>query len=202
MIAFALTCLLIELTPGPNMATVAALALAYGRAAGLAAVAGVALGLALSGLAAAFGLAALIQEVPAVFAVLRYAGSAYLLWLAYDAWRNADEAEEGVEAGRTLSSLFVTGLMTNLLNPKAFVFYLAILPGFIVPRPEGVIGQTLALIAIYVAIATAIHTAIVLAAGAARSALAAGPGLVRVRRVLAVLLAGVAVWMFIATRPT
>ncbi len=88
MFAFALTSLLIELTPGPNMAYLATVALAQGRRPALMAVAGVALGLSLSGVAAALGLAAIAVSTPMLLDVLRYAGIAYLLWLAWDTWRD------------------------------------------------------------------------------------------------------------------
>ncbi len=80
--AFAVTSLIIELTPGPNMAYLALIAATEGRRPGYAAVAGVALGLGALGLAAAVGLSALIAEAPVVYQAIRWAGVAYLLWLA------------------------------------------------------------------------------------------------------------------------
>lgn len=199
MIAFALTCLVVEITPGPNMTTLAALAIAYGRGAGLAAVAGVALGLALTGVGAALGLAVIVMEAPAIYEALRYAGAAFLLFLAWEAWRDADAPAEAAGADPRWRALFLRGLLTNLINPKAFMFYVAILPGFVRPAVDGsVMGPTLALVVIYVTIATLIHAAIVLAAARLGTALVGGGQLVSVRRGLAVLLAGVAVWMFVA----
>ena len=88
-ISFAFAAVLVELTPGPNMAWLALLAATEGRARGFAAVAGVALGLGLMGAAAALGLAALVQTQPQVYQALRWAGMLYLLWLALEAWRAA-----------------------------------------------------------------------------------------------------------------
>jgi threonine/homoserine/homoserine lactone efflux protein len=192
MLAFALTSLLIELTPGPNMAYLAAVALSQGRRSALMAVAGVALGLALSGTAAAFGLAALATASPVVLQGLRWAGIAYLLWLAFDTWR-----EQKGEGADELAS-FRRGLITNLLNPKAFAFYLSVMPGFL---PEGGgIGLVLLHVAIYVAIATLVHSAIVIAADALRPFLErAGPRRL-IRRILAAGLVGVAIWFALSTR--
>jgi len=190
---FAFASALIELTPGPNMAYLAVVASAEGRRRGLAAVAGVALGLAVVGLAAALGLAALISASPVAYQLLRWAGIGYMLWLAWDGWR---ESGDGVAALRPLSTArtyFQRGLITNLLNPKAAVFYISVLPPFV--DPSGPVGpQTLLLSAIYVVIATAIHAGIVLAAGSARAWLA-DPRRARIaRRVLSLALAAVAVW--------
>src|SRR5689334_24691234 len=91
LLAFALTCLIVEITPGPNMAYLAALSLSRGAAMGLAAVAGVALGLSVYGVAAAFGVAAIIENSPILYEALRWAGVLYLLWLAWEAWSTADD---------------------------------------------------------------------------------------------------------------
>ncbi len=196
VLAFVLTSLIVELTPGPNMATLAVLAATRGRAAGLAAVAGVALGLAVVGTLAALGLAALVQASPTAWEVLRWGGAAYLLWLAVDTWRDAD-AEPGFTADGTLARAFRDGLVINLLNPKAAVFYVAVLPGFLPPGagPTLTIGYAL----IYVAVATAVHAGIVLLAGAAVRWLAEGRRRRAAARLFAVLLAGIAVWLVIAT---
>ena len=80
---FLMTALMIELTPGPNMTYLAVVSLGEGKRAGLFAVAGVALGLLISGLVAALGLAAVISESPFLFQLLRWGGVFYLIWLAY-----------------------------------------------------------------------------------------------------------------------
>ncbi len=193
--AFALTSAVIEMTPGPNMTWLAVVAATEGRRAGYAAVAGVCLGLAVIGLAAALGMAAVIADNPAVYQALRWAGVAYLLWLAWDAWRDAGQPEAAGDEGR----YFGRGLMTNLLNPKAALFYLAVLPGF-VTAGEGALAATVTLTLIYVAIATLIHAGIVTLAGAARGLLENPVRERRVRRALAVALALVAVWFAITSR--
>ncbi len=191
--AFALTAIAIELTPGPNMVWLAIVAASAGRRAGFAAVAGVALGLAIVGTAAAFGLAAVMAGSPVAYQVLRWAGIAYLLWLAWDGWRDADDPPEQAGLGASLGTYFQRGLLTNLLNPKAFLFYITVLPGF-APAPAA-LPDVLVLTAIYVVVATLIHAGIVAAAGAARDWLMFKERAIRVRRALALLLVGVALWV-------
>jgi threonine/homoserine/homoserine lactone efflux protein len=190
------TALLIEVTPGPNMAYLAVLAATEGRRPGLAAVAGVALGLTLLGALGALGLAAVIGASPVLSLALRWAGVAYLLWLAWDAWRDAGAPEdEGL--GRTLAGYFGRGLLTNLLNPKAAAFYVTVLPPFLSPAAPA-LPQTLTLSALYVGVATLVHAAIVLFAGGAARLLTDKAQERRLRRLGAAALAGVALWLALA----
>jgi threonine/homoserine/homoserine lactone efflux protein len=190
---FALTSLLLELTPGPNMAWLAMLAATEGRRLGLAAVAGVGLGLALLALLAALGLTALLTTYPLAYQVLRWAGVAYLCWMAWDIWRGEDQAEDHAHLGVSALRQFRRGLITNLLNPKAAVFYVTVLPGFLPP----VAGfATVSIYSFtYVAIATAMHGAIVALAGTAQGWLADGTRVRVTRRIMAVALVAVALWL-------
>lgn len=200
LLAFALTCFVIELTPGPNMAYLAALSLSQGVRAGIAAVAGIALGLSVYGVAASLGLSAVIENSTFLYEALRWGGVAYLLWLAWDAWAAEREvAPEAVEGGISPWTAFRRGLITNLLNPKAAVFYVAVLPDFVQVGRGSVAAQTLMLSAIYVGIATAIHLIIVLLASRLQSVIATPEQRRTVRRVLAVLLAAIAVWFAFST---
>jgi threonine/homoserine/homoserine lactone efflux protein len=194
LITFATTCLVIELTPGPNMAYLALLSASQGRRAGLAAALGVGLGLLVVGLAAAFGLAAIISNSRVLYGVLRWGGVAYLFWLAWEAWQTADETSPGkADAFDKQAMHFRRGFITNLLNPKAAIFYVGILPSF-VDISKNVVGQTITLSIIYVAIATIVHMAIVVLTGAARPLLENERQSMMIRRVLAIVLAGIAIW--------
>ena len=127
LLPFAATALVIELTPGPNMVWLALLAATEGRRPALAAVAGVALGLAAMGGLLSLGIGALIETQPALLAVLRWAGVGFLLWLAWESWRDAGRpAHHQPGGGETPAQAFVRGLLTNLLNPKAALFFLLI----------------------------------------------------------------------------
>lgn len=116
LLAFILTCLVIELTPGPNMAYLAVLGVSIGRRAGFAATLGIALGLLIVGLAAALGLAVVIANSRLLYEALRWAGALYLFWLAWEAWRREDTLPDTAAAGD--SKYFLRGLVTNLLNPR------------------------------------------------------------------------------------
>src|ERR1043165_3036704 len=162
LLAFALTALVIEITPGPNMTYLAALSLSSGIRTGFASVAGIALGLMTYGVIAAFGLAAAIDHSPLLYGLLRWGGVAYLLWLAWEAWSGEEDIapDKAGDGDARPWPAFRRGLITNLLNPKAAVFYVAVLPEFVAPQGSGIVAQTLSLSAVYVAIATAIHALI------------------------------------------
>jgi threonine/homoserine/homoserine lactone efflux protein len=200
MLAFTLTSLIIEITPGPNMAYLVALSLANGWRVGLAAVAGVAFGLATIGVAAAFGLAAIINESKTFYEILRWLGVGYLLWLAIDMWRSETEISAIATDGHyaRLRSAFSRGLVTNLLNPKAAIFYIVVVPTFVRPG-EDALRQTVELTAIYVAVATLVHSALALTAGAQHERIARPDRRRKVRRSLALALVAIAVWVAIST---
>jgi threonine/homoserine/homoserine lactone efflux protein len=197
-VPFLITALLVELTPGPNMAWLALTSASQGRRPGLAAVAGIALGLALLGGASALGLAELAARSPFAFHLLRYAGVAYLLWLAWKAWVGEKESSPDVASHNAIGAWFRHGLLLNLLNPKAAVFFVAVLPAYILPNAK-VAAQTFLLSASYVAIATIIHLIIVGLAGQAHGWLSVGGRRHIIRRIFAGLLAAIAVWFLIGT---
>lgn len=193
-LSFLLAVAAMELTPGPNMAWLALLAASAGRAAGLAAVAGITLGLALQGVAAALGVAALMAAWPGLAAALHLAGVGYLIWLAIGSWRDAARPEHHQPGGgEDAPTGFRHGLVTNLLNPKAAVFFLTVLPGFLSEAPT--VGGTLSLSAVYLAVASAVHLGIVFTAGAVRPWLEDPAVSVRLHRVQAFVLLGVAAWL-------
>lgn len=196
--AFLLASLVIELTPGPNMAYLAGLAATRGLRTGLAAVAGVALGLAALGLLAAFGVATLVRGSPAVYEVLRWAGVAYLLWLAWATATSEDGAEEGASETDRARPAFRAGLITNLLNPKALIFYVAVLPTFS-GGADATLAWVVALSGAYVAVATIVHTGVVVGASRLRPILDDAHKRQRARRIFAVALVGIAIWFAIGT---
>lgn len=196
---FLLTVAITELTPGPNMAYLALVGSRWGRVAGLMSVAGVALGLAIYLAAAVAGLTRLLLEWPWVFESLRWTGAAFLIWLAVDSWRGSAEtfdasAAAAAPAGRRL---FWRGVLANVLNPKAALFYAVLLPGFTNSKAENPAAQMAILRTIHLAVATSVHLAIVMTASGLRPRDAAR----RARadrlagRVMAVGLVAVAVWL-------
>lgn len=194
---FALASLLSELIPGPNMGYLALIAVGEGRRAGLAAVGGVAAGLAGLGLAAALGLAALVEASPVAYQVLRWGGIAWLLWLAWLAWRGEEGAEARAAAGAPPWRHFRRGLITNLLNPKAAVFYVAVQPAFLPAEPGT--ADIVLFSATFVAIATGVHAGVVVLAGAVHGLLARPSRAAALRRASAAGLVAVAAWVAATT---
>ena len=201
LLVFALTALIIEITPGPNMTYLAALSLSSGMRTGFAAVAGIAIGLATYGIVAALGLAAVIDNSPLLYGLLRWGGVAYLLWLAWETWSSERETSPDATAGPDGEPwiAFRRGLVTNLLNPKAAVFYIAVLPEFVRSGADTVMSQTLALSAVYVTVATIIHSGIVALAGSLQSKIATPDNRRTVRRLLALALVVIAIWFALTT---
>lgn len=190
---------LVELTPGPNMGWLALIAAGRGRTAALAAVAGVTLGLAIWMLAAVAGLTAVVLQRPVLHEIIRWAGVAYLAWLAWEAWRGPGAGSADTVEGRR-RDLFLRGLAANLLNPKAAIFYTALLPTFVRPGAGSPTAQALTLGALHLMVATLIHGVIVVSA-----ARAGGPILRRLdgraaRAVMAGGILAVALWMAWETR--
>ena len=144
-----------------------------------------------SGIVAAFGVAELVQASPLLYEGLRWAGVLFLLYLAWEGWTRAPTSPQAT-ASRA-GAISMRGLVTNLLNPKAAVFYVAVLPTFIdASRP--VLPQTFSLTAIYVLVATIVHAAIVVLAGTLEPFLNDPRREKIARRVLSALLACVAIW--------
>ena len=127
LFAFAVTAVLIELTPGPNMGYLAVVAASAGRRAGLAATAGVAVGLLSAGIASSLGLAAIVATSGLVYELLGWSGAFYLLWLAWEGWPDAPGGFEKPVDTSSDKGFFLKGFVNNLLNPKASIFYLSVL---------------------------------------------------------------------------
>jgi threonine/homoserine/homoserine lactone efflux protein len=134
---FVVTVFVLNATPGVDMMITASRTLQHGLRGGLATALGVNAGCIVHTLAAAFGLAALLSASAAAFATVKWVGAAYLLWLAIGmlrgAWRGGGAAPIAVQGDAATSgwALFRQGLLTNLLNPKIALFFLALLPQFI-----------------------------------------------------------------------
>jgi threonine/homoserine/homoserine lactone efflux protein len=134
LLAFAIASIALILTPGPDQLLIAARAAGQGREAGVVASLGIGVGLVFHTTAAALGVAAVVAALPLALELIRYAGAAYLLWLGIRLLRARGEAGAAVTAPRApLSAVFRQGILTNLLNPKIVLFFLAFLPQFVTP---------------------------------------------------------------------
>jgi len=133
-IAYLAAAWVLILTPGPDMMFVLGQALAGGARRGWAATAGIMTGAACHCLAAACGVAALLAASPTAFTALRIAGAVYLLWLGFQALRSAWRGDGvALAPGAPARQAWLQGALTNLLNPKVALFFLAFLPQFVDP---------------------------------------------------------------------
>lgn len=203
LLGFALVALTMVLTPGPNMIYLISRSITQGPMAGIISLGGVALGFVFYMLCAALGITALLFAVPFAYDALRLAGAAYLMWLAWQALKPNGRSPFQVRelAVDTPRKLFAMGLFTNLLNPKAAMLYLALLPQFIDPAHGSVLTQSLALGFTQIAISVSVNALIALAAGSIALFLGARPSWLLVQRwLMGTVLAGLAVRMALETK--
>jgi len=191
------------LTPGPNMMYLVSRSICQGRRAGLVSLGGVGLGFLVYMLAAAFGITALLFAVPLAYDGLRLAGAAYLLYLAWAALKPGGRSpfqvrDLPVDSNRRL---FAMGFLTNLLNPKAAMMYLSLLPQFIDPARGNVLTQSLALGSLQIIISLSLNALIATAAGTIATFLGSRPlWLVLQRWVMGTALAGLGLRMAFESR--
>lgn len=204
LLAFGLISLGMVLTPGPNMIYLISRSICQGRTAGLISLGGVALGFLVYLVCAALGITALLMAVPHAYDVLRFAGAAYLLYLAWQALRPGGRSPFQL---RTLDHdsprrLFGMGLFTALLNPKIAVMYLSLLPQFIQPHGHGsVMVQSVVLGLVQIATSISVNALIVLAAGSIATFLAGRPRWQTVQRgLMGTVLGALAVRMLVDAR--
>ncbi len=198
LIGFALLALGMVLTPGPNMVYVVSRSICQGRKAGLISLGGVGLAFIVYMFAAALGITSLLMAVPFAYDTLRFAGAAYLGWLAWQALKPGGRSPFALQQLPVDSPrrLFAMGFMTNLLNPKAALLYLSLLPQFIVPEAGSVFTQAVILGSVQIAISLSVNAMIALAAGSISGFLGTRPGWLAVqRRLMGTMLAGLALRM-------
>ena len=146
-LAFLATAILLTLSPGPDNMMVLSIGIAKGRLRGVAFGLGCAFGCLSHTVLAVIGVSALIAASPVAFTALRVGGGLYLVWLGYNALRSqgGSKTGDGDAAPASLRSLFTRGLVANAINPKVVLFFLSLLPQFVVPANGNVPGQMLAL---------------------------------------------------------
>ncbi|MFD7626312.1 LysE family translocator [Streptomyces sp. NPDC059851] len=183
------------LTPGPNMIYLVTRSVAQGRRAGLLSLTGVAAGFLVYLTAVTAGIAAVFAVVPVLYTVIKFAGAAYLLWLAWQAVRPGGAA---VFSPRPLPpdpprKLFAMGFLTCLLNPKIAIMYVSLLLQFVTPAKGRVAVQSFALGLTQIAVAVTVNGLIALSAGSIASFLGRRPGWLRIQRyAMGTVLAGLA----------
>jgi threonine/homoserine/homoserine lactone efflux protein len=155
---FLVAALIVVMIPGTGVIYTVATGLSRGRAGALAAAVGCTLGIVPAILASVAGLAALLHASALVFQVLKYAGAAYLLYLAWQTLRDTGPLALGsvdaVPPGWV--KIARTGCLINVLNPKLSIFFLAFLPQFIAPEAGSVSRQMIEMGAAFMAITFAV----------------------------------------------
>jgi threonine/homoserine/homoserine lactone efflux protein len=141
LLAFTAVTTVAMITPGPDMLFVLGCGLRGGPRAGLLATAGIATSEAIHVAVAAAGLAALFTAVPAAYTVMRIAGGAYLLYLGVRMIRRRGDPADDLPAAMSGRRAYLSGVTTNLLNPKMVTFSIAFLPQFVDPARGGVWAQ-------------------------------------------------------------
>jgi len=146
-LGFLLAAVLITASPGPDNLMVLGLGMSRGRRQGMVFGLGCALGCLSHTLLAVLGVSALIAASPVAFTALRVGGGLYLVWLGVNALcsQGGSRAGDGNAAPQSLRSLFTKGLVANAINPKVVLFFLSLLPQFVIPANGNVPGQMLAL---------------------------------------------------------
>ena len=193
---FALLVFGIIALPGMDMAFVLSSTLADGRRGGFAALAGIVVGGMAHVAMGTLGIGLLLQTFPAAFNALLVSGALYVAWIGWNLWRQPGALGE-VDAGASRSprQTFVRALATCLLNPKAYVFTVAVFPQFMHPERGSLLAQALAMSAIIMATQVAVYGGVALgAAGLRRRLVHSADGQVLLGRGVALLLVATAVW--------
>jgi threonine/homoserine/homoserine lactone efflux protein len=168
LLAFVAAGLALNLTPGPDMTYVAARGAAGGRRAGVVSALGIGAGCLVHTAFVALGLAAVLAASAAAYQAIRWAGAAYLLYIAWRIWRQGNaplRLEAPVSAGAW--RVFAQGAVINVLNPKVALFFLAFLPQFVDPAADDVALRLVVLGAIFNLTGTAVNLAVGVMAGEA-----------------------------------
>lgn len=193
---FLVAVLVICVTPGPDMLFILSRGLTFGTRAGLLSALGMSAGMIVHTTAVSLGLAAVLKSSPVAYDVLRYAGAAYLLLMAWRSVRDSSTAElppEEAEAARSGPKMFGQAVLTNVLNPKIVLFYLAFLPQFVRPSAGRPALQLLILGLVFTAVGLLVDSAVALLAGRIRGLLQRrGGSQVWMGRVSGAVLAGLA----------
>lgn len=164
---FALAAFMLALTPGPDMLYIATRSVAQGRRAGVVSALGVHAGVLVHTLAAAAGLSTVIAASATAFGLIKLAGAVYLIFLGIKTLMD-DAGMLAVEAvGHAgLRAIFYQGLITNILNPKVILFFLAFLPQFVDPARGSVALQLVSLGLLLFVVSLPVDMAVGLAGGA------------------------------------
>jgi threonine/homoserine/homoserine lactone efflux protein len=183
-LTFAIATLILNLTPGPDMMYIIARSLGQGRRAGVVSTFGISSGCLFHAFAVSVGIAAVLRSWPIAFQVVRCAGAAYLIYLGVRLLlrrhRNGEVATAAPAA--PLRAIFRQGVITNVLNPKVALFFLAFLPQFVSPARGSATMQLIALSVYFIFSATIVNLAVANLSGVAGDFLRRGRNIARMER--------------------
>ena len=173
---FFITCLIVVLIPGTGVIFTVSTGLTAGKRASLFAALGCTAGIIPHLLASILGLSALLHTSALAFDLLKYAGVAYLLYVAYATWRDRSAfAVSDTPVVASARSLMLRGLLMNILNPKLTIFFLAFLPQFVAPGSTAPTAQMLVLSGVFMAMTLAVFVMYGLLANVFRRAVLESP---------------------------
>jgi threonine/homoserine/homoserine lactone efflux protein len=201
-VEFLITSLIVVLIPGTGVVFTVSTGLAQGRKASVFAALGCTAGIVPHLLATVLGLAALMHTSAVAFQALKYAGVAYLLYLAYATWKNkAAFVVERAPSRSTALRIVIKAILLNILNPKLTIFFLAFLPQFVEPGVSSPLARLLVLSGVFMAMTFGVFVVYGLLAHAFRRAVIESPRVQSwLRRGFAATFAGLGVQLAVTER--
>ena len=201
LLTFSAAVFLLALAPGPDNIFVLTQSAVSGARRGVIVVLGLCSGLVVHSIAVALGLAALIQASAVAFTVIKLAGAAYLLYLAYKAFTAPVQGLSGDAPRLRGIELYRRGLIMNITNPKVAIFFLAFFPQFTDPAQGSLIAQIIQLGLIFVAVTFVVFGGIAMAAGGLSTWLTRSPGAqLAINRIAGVVFVGLAAKIALSSR--
>ena len=198
--------LLLNITPGPDMALIIARSTQQGSRAGMAAALGVGAGAFIHIAAAAIGISAIIVASAFAFSMLKWVGALYLIYIGIQILRTSIRTTTRQEQRQPLPPvslrwIFIQGVLTNALNPKVAVFFLAFLPQFVDAEAPSVVAAFVTLGLIFNAMGTTWNIAVAWFAGTVGASTSYARTKAWLERVIGVLFIGVGIKLALAERP-
>ncbi len=196
LLAFVAAVFVLVIVPGPNTVVILAHSMAGGRKAGLSTVAGVELGTLVHTFAAALGVSAILASSELAFTIVKLAGALYLAVIGVRSLFGATSFDFDASHALDTRTAFRRALITNLLNPKSAIFFLAFLPQFVRPERESIFLQFVILGLIVSAVGLLIGSTIALASGTLTTWLRERAAFARwQQRITGAILVAVALWI-------
>jgi threonine/homoserine/homoserine lactone efflux protein len=182
LLLFVSAALLLLVIPGPAVCYIVGRSIGHGRSAGLVSALGIAVGSLVHTAAAAVGLSALLLSSAVAFAAIKYLGAAYLIYLGIQKLRREEPFELPHSPRVKLSRIFAQGIVVNVLNPKAALFFFAFLPQFVNPSRGHLASQILSLGVLFAFLGVPTDTFWALTAGTVANLFRRNPRAMRTQR--------------------